>query len=70
MLGLAEPPLLWPGLAVAALVAYSRVYVGVHFPADVAAGAVLGLMVGGAVGAGLLRFGRLARSSRSSKKKS
>jgi len=70
VLGLAEPPLLWPGLAVAALVAYSRVYVGVHFPADVAAGAVLGLMVGGAVGAGLLRFGRLARSSRSSKKKS
>jgi undecaprenyl-diphosphatase len=31
---------------VAALVAYSRVYVGVHFPSDIAAGAVLGLAVG------------------------
>lgn len=30
----------------AALVAYSRVYVGVHFPADVAAGAILGVLIG------------------------
>jgi undecaprenyl-diphosphatase len=68
VLGLAEPPMLWPAMIVAALVAYSRVYVGVHFPADVAAGALLGLLIGGAVGAGLTRFGGLARSSRSSKK--
>jgi undecaprenyl-diphosphatase len=67
VLGLAEPPLFWPALAVAALVAYSRVYVGVHFPADVAAGALLGLLVGWAVGAGLLRFGGLARPPRSKK---
>ena len=68
VLGQAEPPLLWPALAVAALVAYSRVYVGVHFPADAAAGALLGLLVGGAIGAGLLRFGGLGRSARSKKK--
>jgi undecaprenyl-diphosphatase len=68
VLGLAEPPLLWPAMAVAALVAYSRVYVGVHFPADVAAGALLGLLVGGAVGAGLVQFGGLSRSARSAKK--
>ena len=30
---------------VAALIAYSRVYVGVHYPLDVLAGAVLGLVV-------------------------
>jgi undecaprenyl-diphosphatase len=70
VLGLAEPAMLWPAMAAAALVAYSRVYVGVHFPADVAAGALLGLLVGGAVGAGLLMFGGLSRSSRSGKKKS
>jgi undecaprenyl-diphosphatase len=68
VLGLAEPPLLWPALTVAALVAYSRVYVGVHFPADTAAGALLGLLIGGAVGAGLLQFGGLARPARSKKK--
>jgi undecaprenyl-diphosphatase len=32
--------------AVAALIAYSRVYVGVHYPLDVFAGAVLGMVVG------------------------
>lgn len=34
-----------PALAYAALIAYSRVYVGVHFPLDVVAGAVLGVGV-------------------------
>jgi undecaprenyl-diphosphatase len=71
VLGLAEPPVLWPALAAAALVAYSRVYVGVHFPADAAAGTLLGLLIGGLVGAGLLRFGGLAgarRPGRSKKK--
>lgn len=41
----------WPrfallAFALAALVAYSRVYVGLHFPGDVVGGAVLGLMCG------------------------
>jgi undecaprenyl-diphosphatase len=31
---------------IAALVAYSRVYVGVHYPLDVVGGALLGLLVG------------------------
>jgi undecaprenyl-diphosphatase len=33
---------LWPSFFVAALVAYSRIYVGAHFPLDTLAGAVMG----------------------------
>jgi undecaprenyl-diphosphatase len=61
VLAVAYPPLsgaFWFG---AAVVAYSRVYVGVHYPGDVLAGLLLGallgtpwawLMLGGAAGAG------------------
>lgn len=35
----------WWSYLVAALVGYSRIYVGVHFPIDVAAGAVLAVLV-------------------------
>jgi undecaprenyl-diphosphatase len=34
------------GLVLAALVSYSRIYVGVHYPSDVLAGAILGLTLG------------------------
>ena len=42
-LALAVPRLRWPLYGLAALIAFSRVYVGVHFPLDVVAGAVLGV---------------------------
>ena len=40
------PKIAWIGFAWAALVAYSQVYVGVHYPLDVVSGAVLGLLLG------------------------
>lgn len=45
MLSLAFPPLAPALLVLAAAVAFSRVYVGVHYPLDVLAGAVLGALV-------------------------
>jgi len=36
----------WLAFVWAALVAYSQVYVGIHYPSDVAAGALLGLVFG------------------------
>lgn len=43
VLALAVPRLRWPLFALATLIAFSRVYVGVHYPFDVLAGAVLGV---------------------------
>ena len=40
------PRLRWPFLALAALVALSRVYLGVHFVLDILAGALLGTLIG------------------------
>ena len=61
VLALQVPRLAAPLYALAALIAFSRVYVGVHYPADILAGAVLGLAVGvaSARAGGLLR--RLGR---------
>ncbi|MBI4214950.1 phosphatase PAP2 family protein [archaeon] len=39
----------WLFLALAALIAFSRVYLGVHYPRDVAAGALLGFVISRAV---------------------
>jgi membrane-associated phospholipid phosphatase len=40
------PRLRWPVLGLAALIAFSRVYLGVHFWLDVLAGAALGMTIG------------------------
>jgi undecaprenyl-diphosphatase len=45
ILALAVPRLRWPLVALAALIAFSRVYVGVHYPGDILAGAVLGVVI-------------------------
>jgi membrane-associated phospholipid phosphatase len=43
--GLVHPRLRWPLLALAALIAFSRVWLGVHYPTDVIAGAALGAVI-------------------------
>ena len=45
VLALAVPRLAWPLFALATLISFSRVYVGVHYPFDVLAGAVLGVAI-------------------------
>jgi membrane-associated phospholipid phosphatase len=50
----------WPVLGVAATIAFSRVYLGVHFWIDVLAGAALGI----AIGAGIAVFARRAFAAR------
>ena len=47
-LAAAYPERTVPLLGLAAAIAYSRVYVGVHYPFDVAAGTFVGVVVGGA----------------------
>jgi undecaprenyl-diphosphatase len=48
----------WPAFTLAALVAFSRVYQGHHFPSDVFAGAVLGAGVGAAAYGLIVSAGR------------
>jgi undecaprenyl-diphosphatase len=45
VLAFAIPRFVVPLYALAALIAFSRVYVGVHYPTDVIAGAVLGILL-------------------------
>ncbi len=40
------PKWAWAGIAWAALIAFAQVYIGVHFPLDVIAGALLGVALG------------------------
>jgi undecaprenyl-diphosphatase len=52
------PSLAIPSFAVAALVSYSRIYLGDHYPLDVLAGALLGTSLGLAAGRASLWLGR------------
>jgi undecaprenyl-diphosphatase len=57
------PRLRWPLYALAALITFSRAYVGVHYPFDVLAGALWGLLLG----EGVLALKRLAEQRRRSR---
>jgi membrane-associated phospholipid phosphatase len=58
------PRLRWPVLALAALIGFSRVYLGVHFWIDVLAGAALGIAIGGLTAIAFRRLAARAGSSR------
>ena len=58
--GILYPRLRWPLLAGAAIVAVSRVYLGMHYGTDVVAGSALGAAVGLGVALTVRRVSRLA----------
>jgi membrane-associated phospholipid phosphatase len=64
VVGAAEPRARLPLYVLAALVAWSRVYVGVHYPSDVAAGALIGIALGYVVIRALPLLARARRRSR------
>ncbi len=61
VLAAAFPRLRVPLFVLAALIAWSRVYIGVHFPLDVLAGALIGVGIGLAVPRALPVAGRVVR---------
>ncbi len=58
----------WYLWAIAGLIAISRVFVGVHYPGDVLAGAVLGTLIGSAVVFGFEQFEQRVINRRRDKK--
>jgi undecaprenyl-diphosphatase len=60
VLAVLEPRLRVPAFLLAAAIAYSRLYLGVHYPLDVLAGALLGV----AIATGLLWLAAALRRSR------
>jgi undecaprenyl-diphosphatase len=64
VLAFAVPRLRLPLLLLAAAIAWSRVYVGVHYPLDVLAGALLGAAIGIAAIRVLPRLAAIRRRSR------
>jgi undecaprenyl-diphosphatase len=58
LFGIQYPKIRWPLLVVAFLIANSRVFVGVHYPGDILAGAVIGGIVGYVVWIGYRLFCR------------
>lgn len=65
MLARTDRRLAIPAFALAAAIAWSRVYVGVHYPSDVLAGAVLGV----ALATALLLLGAALRRSRPARRR-
>jgi len=51
----------WLAIGLAALVSYSRVYLGLHYPSDVLGGAVIGVLCALAVAGAARRVARLAQ---------
>ena len=63
VIAFSSPRLAVPAYVLAALVAWSRVYVGVHWPLDVIGGAALGVLVGTLVVKALPRLSEVRRRS-------